>query len=235
MTIDQFAPPISFFFYTHGDFFEEIAKYRAGRRRLNHRARALGCESPTRPPCSRFGCVGGASLYAADRTTWSGWPTPHGIPCSAACSRCSPPPGTTLRPARRVGHALRTQQILALQKPGSRASPTAGRIVLRRGAHRCSEERIVGSRADLPGEPRRHGALHRKDGYLQGLIADEAYKIHLAEENPVNGLWWGSTSSSPTSRHRTSPPTGTRRRGPRGPQLGGWPGEVRTRLRRRRA
>ena len=33
MTIDQFAPQISFFFYTHGDFFEEVAKYRAGRRR----------------------------------------------------------------------------------------------------------------------------------------------------------------------------------------------------------
>ena len=33
MTIDEFAPQVSFFFYTHGDFFEEIAKYRAGRRR----------------------------------------------------------------------------------------------------------------------------------------------------------------------------------------------------------
>src|SRR4029077_16222297 len=33
MTIDQFAPQVSFFFYTHGDFFEEIAKYRAGPRR----------------------------------------------------------------------------------------------------------------------------------------------------------------------------------------------------------
>jgi len=30
MTIDEFAPQISFFFYTHGDFFEEIAKYRPG-------------------------------------------------------------------------------------------------------------------------------------------------------------------------------------------------------------
>src|SRR3989440_11440797 len=30
MTIDEFAPQVSFFFYTHGDFFEEIAKYRAG-------------------------------------------------------------------------------------------------------------------------------------------------------------------------------------------------------------
>ena len=33
MTIDEFAPQVSFFFYTHGDFFEEVAKYRAGRRR----------------------------------------------------------------------------------------------------------------------------------------------------------------------------------------------------------
>ena len=33
MTIDEFAPQVSFFFYTHSDFFEEIAKYRAGRRR----------------------------------------------------------------------------------------------------------------------------------------------------------------------------------------------------------
>ena len=36
MTIDQFAPQVSFFFYTHNDFFEEVAKYRAGRRRWAH-------------------------------------------------------------------------------------------------------------------------------------------------------------------------------------------------------
>jgi methylmalonyl-CoA mutase, N-terminal domain len=33
LTIDDFAPQVSFFFYTHSDFFEEVAKYRAGRRR----------------------------------------------------------------------------------------------------------------------------------------------------------------------------------------------------------
>ncbi len=32
MDIDAFAPQLSFFFYTHNDFFEEVAKYRAGRR-----------------------------------------------------------------------------------------------------------------------------------------------------------------------------------------------------------
>ncbi|MDO8689377.1 MAG: methylmalonyl-CoA mutase family protein [Dehalococcoidia bacterium] len=32
MDIDVFAPQLSFFFYTHNDLFEEVAKYRAGRR-----------------------------------------------------------------------------------------------------------------------------------------------------------------------------------------------------------
>ena len=32
MDVDEFAPVVSFFFYTHNDFFEEVAKYRAGRR-----------------------------------------------------------------------------------------------------------------------------------------------------------------------------------------------------------
>src|SRR3954468_21258267 len=40
MTIDQFARQVSFYFYTHGDFFEEIAKYRAGGRRWAR----IGCE-----------------------------------------------------------------------------------------------------------------------------------------------------------------------------------------------
>ena len=32
MKVDDFAPRLSFFFNAHNDFFEEIAKYRAGRR-----------------------------------------------------------------------------------------------------------------------------------------------------------------------------------------------------------
>src|SRR5438046_7648940 len=34
LKIDEFAPRLSFFFNAHNDFFEEIAKYRAGRRLL---------------------------------------------------------------------------------------------------------------------------------------------------------------------------------------------------------
>src|SRR3954464_1690214 len=65
MTIDEFAPQVSFFFYTHGDFFEEIAKYRAGRRRWATIVRERYGAKDDRSCMFRFGCVsGGASLYA---------------------------------------------------------------------------------------------------------------------------------------------------------------------------
>ena len=65
MTIDEFAPQVSFFFYTHGDFFEEIAKYRAGRRRWAHIVRERYGAQDDRSCMFRVGCVaGGASLYA---------------------------------------------------------------------------------------------------------------------------------------------------------------------------
>ena len=64
MTIDKFAPQISFFFYTHGDFFEEIAKYRAGRRRWATIVRERYGATSDKASMFRFGCVsGGASLY----------------------------------------------------------------------------------------------------------------------------------------------------------------------------
>src|SRR5207302_3379093 len=65
MTIDQFAPQVSFFFYTHGDFFEEIAKYRAGRRRWARIVRERFGAKDERSCMFRVGCVaGGASLHA---------------------------------------------------------------------------------------------------------------------------------------------------------------------------
>ena len=62
MTIDEFAPQVSFFFYTHGDFFEEIAKYRAGRRRWATIVRERYGATTDKASMFRFGCVaGGAS------------------------------------------------------------------------------------------------------------------------------------------------------------------------------
>ena len=67
LTIDQFAPQVSFFFYTHGDFFEEIAKYRAGRRRWAQIVKERYNAQDERSCMFRVGCVcGGASLHAKE-------------------------------------------------------------------------------------------------------------------------------------------------------------------------
>ena len=67
MAIDRFAPRLSFFFYTYTNFFEEVAKYRAGRRLW---ATLLSERYGAREPASlklRAACVcGGASLTRAE-------------------------------------------------------------------------------------------------------------------------------------------------------------------------
>ncbi len=97
MTIDQFAPQVSFFFYTHSDFFEEVAKYRAGRRRWARIVRERYGAKDDRSCMFRVGVVcGGASLYS---------PQPHNNIVRVAyqamaavlggVSRCSPRRGTS--------------------------------------------------------------------------------------------------------------------------------------------
>ena len=63
LDVDDFAPRISFFFNSHSDFFEEIAKYRAARRiwargdarplRREGRALVEAALPHARPPASR--------------------------------------------------------------------------------------------------------------------------------------------------------------------------------------
>ncbi|HYY02633.1 MAG TPA: methylmalonyl-CoA mutase family protein, partial [Gaiellaceae bacterium] len=65
LDVDDFAPRLSFFFNAHLDFFEEIAKYRAGRRRWAHIVRERYQAENDRSCMFRVGCVaGGASLHA---------------------------------------------------------------------------------------------------------------------------------------------------------------------------
>src|SRR5207302_9435977 len=67
LTVDEFAPRLSFFFYTYVNFFEEVAKYRAGRRiwarLMKERFGARSAESWR----LRIACVcGGHSLTRAE-------------------------------------------------------------------------------------------------------------------------------------------------------------------------
>jgi len=194
MTIDQFAPQISFFFYTHGDFFEEIAKYRAGRRRWATIVRERYHATTDKACMFRFGCVsGGASLFAPQaqnniiRVAYeamasalggvqsmftAAWDEPFALPSEES---------TTL--------ALRTQQILGYETGIARVADPLGGSYYVEALTDATEEMIIEIMKDLD----QHGGMVQaiEDGYLQGLIADEAYRAHQKIENgerPVVGV-----------------------------------------------
>src|SRR6202007_220472 len=186
MTIDQFAPQISFFFYTHGDFFEEIAKYRAGRRRWATIVRERYGAKSDKASMFRTGCVsGGASLYAPQahnnvvRVAYeamasvlggvqsmftAAWDEPFALPSEGSATL-----------------ALRTQQILAYETGVTKVADPLGGSYFVEALTDATEERIKAIMDDLD----RHGGMVRalEDGYLQGLIADEAFKIHQEIES----------------------------------------------------
>src|SRR6478736_4899567 len=180
MTIDQFAPQISFFFYTHGDFFEEIAKYRAGRRRWATIVRERYGASTDKASMFRFGCVaGGASLYAPQaqnnlvRVAYeamaavlggvqsmftAAWDEPFALPTEES---------TTL--------ALRTQQILAHETGVVRTVDPLGGSYFVESLTDAMEEKVAGIMADLEAR----GGMVRciEDGHVQRLIADESAAV----------------------------------------------------------
>src|ERR1700738_1682248 len=194
MTIDQFAPQISFFFYTHGDFFEEIAKYRAGRRRWATIVRERYGASKDKASMFRFGCVvGGASLFAPQarnnlvRVAYeamgavlggvqslftAAWDEPFALPSEESATL-----------------ALRTQQILAYEAGITKVADPLGGSYFVEALTDATEARIIEIMADLE----QHGGMVRaiEDGYLQGLIADEAFRVHKdieSGERPVVGV-----------------------------------------------
>jgi methylmalonyl-CoA mutase N-terminal domain/subunit len=180
MTIDQFAPQVSFFFYTHGDFFEEIAKYRAGRRRWARIVRERYNAQDDRSCMFRFGVVcGGASLYSPQahnniiRVAYeamasvlggvqsmftAAWDEPFALPTEES---------TTL--------ALRTQQILAYETGVAQVTDPLGGSYYVEALTDGMERRIAEIMTDLE----RYGGMVKaiEDGYVQKLISEEAYRF----------------------------------------------------------
>jgi methylmalonyl-CoA mutase N-terminal domain/subunit len=186
MTIDDFAPQVSFFFYTHGDFFEEIAKYRAGRRRWARLVRERYGAKDDRSCMFRVGCVaGGASLYAPQahnnivRVAYeamasvlggvqsmftAAWDEPFALPTEET---------TTL--------ALRTQQILGYETGVAGTVDPLGGSYFVEALTDAMEERLVDIMADLESQGGMVSAI--EEGYVQRLIAEEAYRAHQAVES----------------------------------------------------
>ena len=183
MTIDQFARQVSFYFYTHGDFFEEIAKYRAGRRRWAHIVRERFGAQDDRSCMFRFGVVsGGASLHAPQphnnivRVAYeamasvlggvqsmftAAWDEPFAIPTEESATL-----------------ALRTQQVLAYETGVAKVADPLGGSYYVEALTDAMEEKVIAIMDDLE----RHGGMVRaiEEGYLQGLISEEAFRIEKA-------------------------------------------------------
>ena len=194
MSIEEFAPQVSFFFYTHGDFFEEIAKYRAGRRRWAAIVRERYGATTDRASMFRFGCVaGGASLYAPQaennivRVAYEAMASVLGGVQSMFTAAWDEP--FALPSEESATLALRTQQILAHETGVARVADPLGGSYFVEALTDATEARIVEIMDDLE----RRGGMVRaiEDGYLQGLIADEAYRLHREIEQgtrPVVGV-----------------------------------------------
>jgi methylmalonyl-CoA mutase N-terminal domain/subunit len=188
MTIDEFAPQISFFFYTHGDFFEEIAKYRAGRRRWATIVRERYGAKSDKASMFRTGCVsGGASLYAPQahnnvvRVAYEAMASVLGGVQSMFTAAWDEP--FALPSEESATLALRTQQILAYETGITKVADPLGGSYFVEALTDATEARVIEIMADLEN----HGGMVRaiEDGYLQGLIADEAFRVHKDIESGV--------------------------------------------------
>src|SRR5436190_761879 len=203
MTIDEFAPQVSFFFYTHGDFFEEIAKYRAGRRRWARIVRERFGAKEERSCMFRVGCVaGGASLHAPQarnnvvRVAYeamasvlggvqsmftAAWDEPFAIPSEESATL-----------------ALRTQQVLAYETGVARvADPLGGSYYV----EALTDEFEARVEAIMDNLERRGGMVRAiEDGVLQRLISEQAFRVEEAVrsgERAIVGVNKFQTDDSP--------------------------------------
>ncbi|MEX0665967.1 MAG: methylmalonyl-CoA mutase family protein [Acidimicrobiia bacterium] len=183
MTIDEFAPQVSFFFYTHGDFFEEIAKYRAGRRRWARIVRERYDAKEDRSCMFRVGCVaGGASLYAPQahnnivRVAYEALASVLGGVQSMFTAAWDEPFALPSEDSATL--ALRTQQVLAYETGVARvADPLGGSYYVE-----ALTDEMEGRVIEIMDNLERRGGMVRavEEGYLHRLIAEEAFRVQQA-------------------------------------------------------
>jgi methylmalonyl-CoA mutase N-terminal domain/subunit len=185
LEVDRFAPRLSFYFYTHNDFFEEVAKYRAMRRLWARLLRDRFRAKDERSCMFRFGVVcGGSTLtlqephnnvvrvaYQALASVLGGaqtiftcaWDEAHALPTEASALL-----------------ALRTQQILAYETDvAATADPLGGSYYVEDLTDRM-EEAI---RSVIEDVERRGGMVRLvQEGWIQRQIVESAVRHQRAVE-----------------------------------------------------
>ena len=178
LNVDEFAPRLSFFFNSHIDFFEEIAKYRAARRIWARRMKEKYGAKDQRSWLLRFHTqTAGCSLTAQQpennivRTAYEALAAVLGGTQSLHTN--SMDEVLSLPTEKSVQIALRTQQIVAFETGAANViDPLAGSYFVEALTNKMEEEaEKVFAEID-----RRGGVLSAIDqNYFQQEIADAAY------------------------------------------------------------
>ena len=181
MTLDQFAPQLSFFFYTHNDFFEEIAKYRAGRRLWARIARERYGAQLDKSCMFRVGCVcGGSTLYAPQahnniiRVAYQAMASVLGGVQSMFTAAWDEP--FALPSEESATLALRTQQVLAYETGVARTVDPLGGSWYVESLTDAMEQRV----SEIMSEIESLGGMVDciESGHVQRLISDESWRAY---------------------------------------------------------
>jgi methylmalonyl-CoA mutase N-terminal domain/subunit len=193
LDVDAFAPGLSFFFNSHVDFFEEVAKFRAGRRIWARRMREdYGARDP-RSWMLRFHTqTAGVSLTAQQpfnnvaRTALEALAAVLGGTQSLHTNSLDEVLALPTEEAAEI--ALRTQQIIAYETgAGNVADPLGGSWFVEDLTDRteaATEEILARVRAMGDGSFLDGTLAGIRDGYFQQEMADAAFRYQrLLEEN----------------------------------------------------
>jgi len=184
--IDDFAPRLSFFFYTYTDIFEETAKYRAARRLWARLVKERwGAENP-KSMAFRFGVVcGGSSLCAPEpmnnivRVAYSVLAAALGG--AQSIFSCAYDEAFALPTAETTRLALRTQQVCAEEAGLSyTVDPLGGSYFVE-----SLTDSMEGSARKIMDDIEELGGMADciEKGVIQRWIAEEAYQTEIKLQN----------------------------------------------------
>jgi methylmalonyl-CoA mutase N-terminal domain/subunit len=183
---NTFAQRLSFFFYVHMDFFEEIAKFRAGRRLWPKLLTERFNVTDERALMFRFGVVcGGSSLTSAQpynnivRVATENLAAVLGG--AQSIFTCAYDEAFQIPTESSAELALRTQQIIAYESGVARTvDPLGGSYYVEWLTDRMEEQmRLVIEELDAYGGVE----LAIENGYVQARIAQRAYERKLRKDN----------------------------------------------------
>jgi len=186
LDVDDFAPRLSFFWDVHNDFFEEIAKFRAGRRIwARHMREVYGASRPESWRLRTHAQTAGVTLTAQQpynnvaRVAYQGMAAVLGGTQSLHTNALDETLALPTEHAVRI--ALRTQQILAYETGvANTIDPLAGSYFIESLTDGLEEEaeRIFAEIDELGGV-----VAGIESGYFQGRIAGSAHRFQAELES----------------------------------------------------